>query len=332
MGLAPFVQGRGLRIVAHPHGAGFMDDIAGSMKTPVILFVILMSMGHYGSHRVKDLGKGLLHVPGLFDLVFRMAGVETQYRYTIFINDHRVDLTIILPFGHGFASSGHMYGSAKEPPVILFKGCAIASRFFCGAHDLRVSVDLLDTPAKAIERHPETAAIFYMITAGEIQLFVVQPPGRIDMHPANTVFVVAFAIQQVGEDASHIGAGGVMQVASYIIALVGQAIGITGGFGVEQEPGALTGAGRQDHGPAGDLVFLQIVLADIGDACCQAILIHQYLPGHRVGHQVNIARFQGRYHQAGGSGKIAIYFTTPAALGAEEAGSPFGVDLFCEDR
>ena len=73
-----------------------------------------------------------------------------------------------------------------------------------------------------------------MISPGEIQFLIVEPPGRIDMHPTDAILIVSFTVKEFRNDAGHIGTGGIVQVFSNHIAIVGQSVGMTGRFGVEE--------------------------------------------------------------------------------------------------
>src|SRR6202012_1182595 len=116
-------------------------------QSPVVLFVVVLSVGDYGAHGMEYFGKGLHHMFGLFDLVFGVADIELENRDTVFIYDTAgVDLAKILIPGDGFTAAGHVYGGAEERAIVFLQGFAIAACFFFDTHDLGVAIDLFDTP------------------------------------------------------------------------------------------------------------------------------------------------------------------------------------------
>jgi hypothetical protein len=88
------------------------------------------------------------------------------------------------------------------------------------------AVAVFNAPAKAIRRHAHAAAVFDMVAAREIELFVIEPPGRIHMQPPNAVFVVPLAAKELGQYAAHGSAGAVVQVFANHAAAVGQAVAV----------------------------------------------------------------------------------------------------------
>src|ERR1700761_2104689 len=127
-----------------------------------------------------------------------------------------------------------------------------------------------------------------MIPSREIQLFIIEPPGRIYMHSAYTVFIISFAIEQMRKITAHICSRGIMQITAYGIAAIGQTVRMTAGFGIQQKSRTLTGAGSKDHGPAAYLVFLQIVFTHIRNTGSESFLIREHLAGHGISDQIDI--------------------------------------------
>src|SRR5277367_6519213 len=91
--LAVFVERGSTRIVPHPHGAKFVDDL--TPNADAIAFHRLGFGPGYGSpHGFQYGGKGLMHVLGLLQLVIGPFEVEAQNRNTELVDYGRVDLAI----------------------------------------------------------------------------------------------------------------------------------------------------------------------------------------------------------------------------------------------
>src|SRR6185312_4882894 len=138
------------------------------------------------THRGQDLLEGLLHMLRLLHFVLGVARVEPQHGNTILVHYIGIDLAIIVNAGDRLAAAGHSHVGAKKIPVVLLQRGAIAAGLFLFALYLKIAVQIFDAPAEPIKGLTESAAELDMISPGEIQLLIVQPPRSVDMHAADT--------------------------------------------------------------------------------------------------------------------------------------------------
>src|SRR4051812_20369251 len=230
MGLVVFVQDRVFRIAAHTNGTGLMNDITWCMQPIIVFSGTIVTIGNNSAHVMKDLFESFLHVFGLFNIVFMRFYIETQNRNTIFINHLGIYFAFVIPNGKGFTSTGHSYAGAVEVTHIFFQRGAIAARLFLLSFYLESAIQGLNAIAKTISWLAKTTPIFNMITTREIELFIIAPPGRVNVRTTHAIFIIAFAIEQFGYYPAHVGAGRVMQVFTHYVTAVGQSIGIAGRF------------------------------------------------------------------------------------------------------
>src|SRR5690606_40221005 len=89
--------------------------------------------------------------------------------------------------------------------------------------------------AKSVGWHSHAPAVFNMIASGEVQLFIVQPPGTVDMGPAYAIFIIAVTtVHQMGQHGTSAGAGRVMEVSAQNATTIGQAVGMGFGLGIHR--------------------------------------------------------------------------------------------------
>ena len=130
MRLALFIQGGIFGVVAHAHGAGFMNNISRSVQAVIIMWTVVAAPGNFCTHAMQDLSKSLFHMFGLVDLVFGIGGIETQNRDSIFIHYQWINLAITFSSRYGFAATGHAHMGAEKIPVIFFQRSTVTAGFF----------------------------------------------------------------------------------------------------------------------------------------------------------------------------------------------------------
>src|SRR5580704_15849585 len=112
-----------------------------------------------------------------------------------------------------------------------------------------------------------------MISAGKVQLFIVKPPGAVNVHAANAVFIISFSVEEIRNNSTHISTGGIMKVSSNRITVIGETVRMPGGFGIQQKSCAFAGTCSQNNRATIHLVFLHILFIDIGNSGSQSFLI-----------------------------------------------------------
>src|SRR5690606_1946864 len=157
-----------------------------------------------------------LHVFSLFDFFIGPFVMEAKYGYTVLIDTRGVDFAVVVIPGQRGAPSSHTHIGTVEAPIVVFEGCAIAALLtLCAIFGGYQVINAGDPIQKSIGGHMQPAAVFDMVSPWEAELFVIPPPWRIDMHTANTVFIVAFPIEQLGEESAGTRAGRIVQIAPH---------------------------------------------------------------------------------------------------------------------
>jgi hypothetical protein len=105
-------------------------------------------------------------------------------------------------------------------------------------------------------RHMETAADLDVIAARKILLLIVeQPPGNVDVHPADTVRIVARKICHGGNVTRQAVTSRVRKVAPYHAGFVRNAVRKSRRLGIQQQARRFAGARRDNRRPASNLLF-----------------------------------------------------------------------------
>ncbi len=140
--------------------------------------------------------------------------METKHGDTIFVHRIRINFTIVVFSCDRFATARHSKGGSVEITIIIFQGCTITAASFYTITSWESCIGILHSGTKSVSRHAHSSPILYMISSWEIKLLVLKPPGRVDVHAANAVFVIALASYQIRKHATHIGTGRVVQIFS----------------------------------------------------------------------------------------------------------------------
>src|SRR5690606_32395028 len=126
---------------------------------------------------IHDFLKGVLHMPGLLQLMLRPGIVKPQYRYTVSVHGMRVYFAEIVVLWNAFAPSGHTNRSSVKSPDVFLQSSAVPpvnsgiTKFV-----LYILPEVFHSGPEPIRGHPQSPSIFDMISPGKIKLFVVQPP------------------------------------------------------------------------------------------------------------------------------------------------------------
>src|SRR5262249_44660329 len=137
------------------------------------------------SQLVDNLAEGVLHVLRLLDLVIRPFPVKAQHRNSISVDDARVDLAIAIVVCNHLAAAGEAHDRAPKFPVIAFESFSVAA----------YAVVALDIAHESEGGGGATSTTqLDVVSAREVELLVIQPPWHVEMHTANTVFVVRHTV------------------------------------------------------------------------------------------------------------------------------------------
>ena len=138
------------------------------MQPPAVIFIVVLSMRDHRAHGVQDLRKRLHHVFSLFDLVFGVTGIETQYGNAVFVHHFRIDLAIVVDIRNSFSPSCHTYTGTVEESCIFFESCTITTGFLGFSIHHVLAVLVFDAHTKTISRLSHATPVFNMITTWEI--------------------------------------------------------------------------------------------------------------------------------------------------------------------
>src|SRR5439155_22008394 len=125
----------------------------------------------------------------LLDLVIRPFPVEAKHRYSILIDNSRIDLTVTVVIGDHFTTAGEADHRPPKPAIVVLEICAVAT----GA------VITLDTGHESEGRRCAAAAAkFDVISAREVELLIVKPPRHVEVHAADSIFVMRYGVGHLG--------------------------------------------------------------------------------------------------------------------------------------
>src|SRR5439155_24706860 len=82
----------------------------------------------------------------------------------------------------------------------------------------------LDATHEAVARRIEPATDLDVVAAREVELLVVEPPGHVEVHAADTILVVRDVIDHRGDEPRDVRSGGVGDVLADHAAGVGEAL------------------------------------------------------------------------------------------------------------
>ena len=160
--------------------------------------------------------------------------MKTEHWNTKFIYFLRVNFTVVVFPRNRFSTSCHTDISAIKPPVIILQGGAVAAGFLFIAFAIgKHTICIFNTPAKTVGGHSHATPVFDMVTTRKVKFFIIQPPGRIYVHPTHAVFVVTFAVKQGWHNTAPGCPCRIMQVFTYYTRRIGKAFRETGRLGIE---------------------------------------------------------------------------------------------------
>ena len=173
---------------------------------------------------------------GLRDIIGGPFIAETQYRDAIFVNDGRIDLTIIVFPGGGSAVTADTGHGAIKPSIVIFQRGAKTSaglHFAVAAGQVAIQIRddrALKTKIAAIAGHPHSAEYLEVITAGKRVFFALQPPGCIQMQAADAVLIKARSVEKLRKDGCAAALCRIVEVFSDGVAAVGETVRMFVGF------------------------------------------------------------------------------------------------------
>src|SRR5690606_27192006 len=194
MRLSPFIQHRRLGIISHTGSAPFVDNYARGFQS-ILCLRSLLARQNNSAHLVHDRLECLLHMFCLCNFLAVPLVVETQYRNTVFIHPCGVDFAVVILSCQSRTTPGHSNGGSIEATIILLQQRTISTTIPRFAILSCHHADSSRNPVQeSISRHIQTTTVFYMIASWKTQLFIIFPPGRINMHTTYAIFIITFPI------------------------------------------------------------------------------------------------------------------------------------------
>src|SRR5690606_32205897 len=126
-----------------------------------------------------------------------------------------VDLTVIVFPRNAFAPACKTNEGTVKTTVVFFQLRAISTAsfgFLGSVRTERTSIVIFNTPSEAVAGHSHATANLNVVSAGEIQFLVIEPPGHVYVQAAYPVFVVPFPVQQLRKQTASGRAGGIVQI------------------------------------------------------------------------------------------------------------------------
>src|SRR5687768_15205475 len=137
-----------------------------------------------------DTAEGFLHVLCLVDLITVPFIMKTKHRNSEFVYYIRIHFAIVINPCHAHTTAGHTKLGTEEAPVIVFKGCTIATAFLhFSIRPRHFPIKPRDNATEAIKRHTHRTTEFYMIAPGEIEFFIIQQPWSVNMNASNRILI-----------------------------------------------------------------------------------------------------------------------------------------------
>ena len=252
---------------------------------------------------------------GLTDLVLRPLPGKAQHGDAPLVLHHRVELAVGALVGDHLAPAGEIHERAVIAAGVLLEFQAVAA-----------AREVLEAAARAHTGHAAAAAEFDVVAAGEAELarelFLIEPPRRVDVRAAGPILVVRRQTFQRRDLPADAGPDGIHDVLANEPAGVGEALRELRRLGIEEQPHRLHAAGGEHDDASLGATFFARGLVNIDHAVGAAPGVQRDLAHHRVGDDVEVAGGQG-WRQVDRGGLIigADGATAAAGRGPETRGA-----------
>ena len=139
--------------------------------------------------------------------------METKHGDAVLVHDIRVDFAIVVIPGNHLATGRKTNYGPVQIPVILLELHSVAAP--APGAILEQVIDRVNTAHEAIVGLLASPPYFEMISTGEIALCVIPEPGDVNVRPANAIFIVRRAPDELRKDSGHAGACRIHEIPPY---------------------------------------------------------------------------------------------------------------------